>query len=93
MMMDAPATPDEPGQPSQTTNMRSLMSATTANGSNGTSQKPVSAKDEFGLPGSAWTNKKAKEEYDLAAAKLVHPQWNMSRLFRRCYSTYTNLIR
>lgn len=78
-MLDAPATPDEPGQSSQTTNMRTIMATTVTNGTNGIASKSTAAKDDFGPPGSAWTNKKAKEEYDAAAVKLADANWHMSK--------------
>lgn len=81
VMVDAPATPDELGEkPTQTMNMRSVMAHSALNGSNGTTSKPAAAKDDFGTPGSSWNNKKAKEEYEQAASKLIDSQWNMSRL-------------
>jgi len=37
--------------------------------------------DPHGAPGSAWTTKKAQEDYDRAVGLLTDKSWSMGRLF------------
>jgi hypothetical protein len=83
-MMDAPDSPPE----TQTTSGGPTSSFSVSNGAqqnnhlanSSKSKGDDAAKDSHGAPGSSWSSKKSRDEYDRAASLLVDRQWNQGKL-------------